>query len=314
MKQKNILLLTIGLLLLQLQSGLMAQEYLPFPQDSAVWYCVDSRPEYDPPPPVWYETDKFEAKGDTMINTIVYTKLYSSSALKGRSYSYEGAYRVDIETERVYFIDSYYNTESLLYDFSLVPGDTIIISGSEYEPYNLICLDTSTKIINNVPHHSYFIYSYLSNGTYCYTTWVKGIGRLRMPIETDIFCAASFEWAWDLSCFYYKDEHIYEWAENPYFEGCIGTNVGTAEYIEENTFTIVPNPVTGTSHLVCAIQGTTLYDYKIISIDGEILQSEEDIEPGNIIIKKQNFPPGVYVLRLHGHENNHYYSRKFIIK
>lgn len=68
---------------------------------------------------------------------------------------YEGAYRVDIENDKVYFIDSYYNTESLLYDFSLVPGDTITISGTDYDPFNLVCLDTTTILINGVPHKNF---------------------------------------------------------------------------------------------------------------------------------------------------------------
>ena len=291
-----------------------AQDYLSFPTDSAVWYTVKSWPEYDPPPLYWYETYKFETKGDTIINSIEYIKLYSKYVLGTGTAHYDGAYRVDVQNERVYFIDDWDNTEALLYDFSLVPGDTIVITGSKYEPYNLICLDTSTMIINNTPHHTYSIYSYLSNGAECYTTWVKGIGSLRMPIETDMFCAAWFEGRFDLSCFYYKNEHIYEWQENPYFEGCIGSNVGIEETVDKNIFAIAPNPVTSTSRLISNTSGKYIFDYRIYNINGNMLQSGVNVEPADIIIQNSHFKRGIYVIRLFAQKDGHLYLIKFIIK
>lgn len=290
----------------------VAQDYFPFPKDSAVWYSVRSWPEYDPPPPVWYSTTKFEANGDTTINDIIYTQLFSSAALDRTPY-YHGAYRVDSLNERVYFIDEFDNTETLLYDFKLVPGDTIIISGSQYEPYNLICIDTSSMIINDVPHQSYLIYSYLSNGVECYTTWIKGIGSLRIPIETDWFCAAWFEGRFDLSCFYYKEEQIYEWIENPYFEGCIGTNVGINELQTDNRIRVKPNPVTHTSSISYSFNNT-LIDYQIIDLKGKLIKREDKIEISNLTISNQEIKNGIYILKIYSYDNEKYFITKFVIK
>jgi len=311
---KNKFIVLIGVLVLLIQFNMQAQEYLPFPQDSAVWYSVYSWP--DPYPPyIYYYTYKYEAKGDTIINDFEYTKLYLYLTNDSDNKSgYEGAYRIDIENERIYFIDKNDNTESLLYDFSLVPGDTIFIQLDNMpESFPLVCLDTSTMIINNIPHNSYFICSYLSNGTECYTTWVRGIGSLRMPIETDWFCAASFEWMFDLTCFFYKDEQIYEWEENPYFEGCIGTNVGIEECENEKSFAVAPNPVTGTSHLVCNTSNNTMFDYQIIDVNGNVLQSALGVQPDDILIQNSRFSNGIYLLRLYSHNIKKYFSIKFII-
>jgi len=79
MKYRKICKSLFYLLFLPLLS-IDAQEYFPFPQDSAVWYVVDSWPEYDPPPPVWYKTYLYETNGDTVINNTIYTKLYSENA------------------------------------------------------------------------------------------------------------------------------------------------------------------------------------------------------------------------------------------
>ncbi|PJB54881.1 MAG: hypothetical protein CO098_19310 [Bacteroidetes bacterium CG_4_9_14_3_um_filter_41_19] len=241
MKQKNILLLTIGMLMLQMQTSLVAQEYLPFPRDSAVWYSVKSWPEYDPPPPVWYDTYKFEAKGDTLINNINYTKFYWYGAFGTRT-GYIGAYRVEPDSNKVYYYPELDTCEYLAYDFNLLPGDTILI----HHNIQYICLDTGRILLNNGIHHKTQT-MFIPSSDNCYQFWVSGMGSLNMPLlETYWGCGYTFESAYELTCFYYKDEHIYEWFDNPYFEGCIGTNVGTAEYIEENTFAIVPNPVTGT--------------------------------------------------------------------
>ena len=312
MKNIKKFIVLIGVLVLLLQFDMQAQEYLPFPQDSAVWYSVYSWP--DPYPPyIYYKTYKYEAKGDTIINDFEYTKLYFYPANDSDNKSgYKGAYRIDIENERIYFIDKNDNTESLLYDFSLVPGDTITISGTNYDPFNLVCLDTTTILVNGVPHKKLLVYSYLSNGTECYTTWVRGIGSLRMPIETDWFCAASFEWMFDLTCFFYKDEQISEWA-NPYFEGCIGSNLGVEEYLKENSFAIKPNPVTGTSHLVCNTTENTLFDYQIIDVNGNILQGALGVKPNDILIQNNRFPDGIYLLRLYSYNIKQFFSIKFII-
>lgn len=307
-------IIRLFIVLLLSPSLCLSQEYLPFPTDSAAWYVVDSWPEYDPPPTVWYETYKYETGGDTIINDLTYTKLYSGGAFETGLTYYEGAYRVNNDTECVFFIDEWDNTESLLYDYSLTPGDTIVISGSDYAPYNLVCLDTSSVLINDIPHKTYSIYSYLSNGTECYTTWIKGIGSLRMPIETDMFCAASFEWAYDLSCFYYKDEHIYEWEENPYFEGCIGTNVVIEESIYKNIFAIVPNPVTDVSRIVTTKNKNDVFDYRIIDVNGSILHSRTNVKATEINIQKSLFEKGLYVLQLNAHKDGQIYSIKFITR
>ena len=309
---KNKFIVLIGVLVLLIQFNMQAQEYLPFPQDSAVWYSVYSWP--DPYPPyIYYYTYKYEAKGDTIINDFEYTKLYLYLTNDSDNKSgYEGAYRIDIENERIYFIDKNDNTESLLYDFSLVPGDTITISGTGYDPFNLVCLDTTTILVNGDPHKKLLVYSYLSNGAECYTTWVEGIGSLRMPIETDWFCAASFEWMFDLTCYFYKDEQIYEWDENPYFEGCIGTNVGIKKYQYDKSFVVAPNPVTGTSHLVCNTNNI-LFDYQIIDVNGNVLQSALGVQPDDILIQNSRFSNGIYLLRLYSHNIKKYFSIKFII-
>lgn len=132
MKKLLLLLATVITLTAKAQTSV----YHPFPEDSATWvtdiayntcfgYCSS----------IFYEM-----KGDTIINSQSYNKIYIRS---GRFYyivwppnavvgvdsfsvcSYMGAIRQDIINKKVYFIDSTMTVDTLLYDFDLVVGDSI---------------------------------------------------------------------------------------------------------------------------------------------------------------------------------------------
>lgn len=310
---KKVKTITISILFSILTISTFGQDYFPFPSDSATWYSMYSWPEMIPPY-VSYYTIKYEAIGDTLINDLTYTKLYSEFIYDTKSTNYEGAYRIDTDDECVYFIDNYDNTESLLYDFKLIPGDTIIISGSNYEPYSLVCLDTSSILINGTPHKTYSIHSYLSNGTSCYTQWVKGLGSLRMPIETDVFCGASFEWVYDLTCFYYKDLKMYEWEMNPYFTGCYGHDiVGIEEHPIEN-LQVVPNPVVDLSKLLGYKNDHQKINYQLLDITGRIIYEQNNTQHSEIVINKSNYTSGIYFLRVYSNDLQEVEVLKFLIK
>lgn len=312
MKHRIISPLLVIFLFIISQNALKSQDYFPFPSDSATWYSMYSWPEMIPPY-VSYYTIKYEAIGDTAINDLTYTRIYSEFINDTKSMYYEGAYRVDSDNDCVYFIDNYSNTESLLYDFRLTPGDTITIIGSDYEPYNLVCLDTSSILINDISHKSYSIYSYLSNGTTCYTQWVKGLGSLRLPIETDVFCGASFEWAYDLTCFYYKDDKIYEWEMNPYFTGCTGHNIVDIEEHSIERLQVVPNPVQDIS-ILCYNHDNQKINYQVLDNTGRIVYEHNNIQYSEIEIKKNDYKPGIYFLKIYSNDLQKLQVIKFLIK
>jgi hypothetical protein len=144
---------------------------------------------------------------------------------------------------------------------------------------------------------------------------VQGIGSLGFPLLEPYWgCAYTFESAHDLTCFFYKDEQIYEWFDNPYFEGCIGSNVGIEEHTTGIGFTIVPNPVVSDSYLSCPIHlNNSICDYQVIDVQGRILKAATGIKPGEIIIQKSDFNRGIYLIRLFTKNHGRSYSTKFII-
>lgn len=313
MKHRILSLTLIITFFILFQNSLKSQDYFPFPTDSATWYSMYSWPEMVPPY-VSYFTIKYEAIGDTVINGLTYTRLYKGPVNDTESTDYYGGYRVDYDNECVYFIENDSYTESLLYDFRLTPGDTITITGSDYAPYNLVCLDTSSMIIKGISHKSYLIYSYLSNGTSCYTQWVKGIGSLRKPTETNEFCGVSFEWAYDLTCFYYKDEKIYEWEMNPYFTGCIGSSVIGIEEHSIESLQVVPNPVEDVSRLSGYKNDQQKIHYRVIDYTGRTIYGCSNILPSEVEIKRSDYSLGIYFLEIYSNKFQKIQVLKFLIK
>lgn len=270
--------------------NIKAQEYIPFPQDSAEWYVVYS--SYYPFPPYFeYSTDHYITSGDTLINGVDYSRFYrigSDSILY-----YQGSSRTVIDSSRVYYIDEYQSSESLIYDYQLKPGDTMI-GLREY-----ICIDTGTMILNNGLSHKYQI-MLVPAANDCYQTWIEGIGSLGIPLlESYWGCASTFETERHLTCFFYKDEQIYQWDENPYFEGCVGTNVRISELNKYNSITLYPNPASTIAYIKVPYKSQDIF--KIVchnSYGSKIPLHIQNIDLNSISINVGNLPNGIYFIRI----------------
>ncbi len=131
MKKLLLILVAITSLTAKAQTSV----YHPFPEDSATWVTD-----------IYYNTcfgycgtDFYEMKGDTIINSQSYNKIYGRggefyyivappNTIVGAAFgacSYIGAIRQDSINKKVYFIDSTMTTDTLFYDFNLAVGDTI---------------------------------------------------------------------------------------------------------------------------------------------------------------------------------------------
>jgi hypothetical protein len=284
---------------------------MPFPQDSAIWYAVDFDYNPSPPPLATFWTYQYVTMGDTLINGENYTKLFSDLAVGYNPY-YEGAYRVDVVNSRVYFIDSFYNTEGLLYDFSLVPGDTIPITNGSDTSFHVVCLDTATLVINNILHLALHIFSYDDYDNTCYTVWVKGIGSMKHPLETEMFCAEDwFETSYFLNCFFYKDEEIYHNPDNPFFEGCYGQWVGIDDLQTEKLY-LSPNPVTDIAQIISANRANEIFNYQVLDVLGRIESERYNMPLNEIRIDPKNLKNGIHILKLHSLSDNSVVILKFL--
>ena len=127
-----------------------AQPYQPIPDSNASWIIQQNSPI-----PAQYYFHKFSlspTKDDTIINSIIYTKLFFRFDI-GSTYYY-GAFRNDTNGKS-YYMAAYSQQEYLLRDFSKNAGDTIINVAYEYGPDLTWILDfyvDSLEYINSGPY------------------------------------------------------------------------------------------------------------------------------------------------------------------
>ena len=100
-------------------------QYIPIPTDTTAIWRVD-----------WYDyklcgpnqpnaSYQYCFTGDTTINSIVYSKLFTSGYTQCLHLGFMGSLRNDSVNQKVYFIEADSSNEKLLYDFNPAIGDTV---------------------------------------------------------------------------------------------------------------------------------------------------------------------------------------------
>ena len=141
----------------------------------------------------WYVYHYFEAscnetyaiKGDSIVNDTVYKK-FTAEPYCGWNTEKVTLLREDTIAKRVYKL-LYDTTEGLIYDFSLQPGDSIVIKTEPIHQYTLY-LDSITDYIQyyseiEIPENSRVFY-FKKIGAY-QPIWIEGIGSLTSPLTSE---------------------------------------------------------------------------------------------------------------------------------
>ena len=308
MKHRILSLTLIITFFILFQNSLKSQDYFPFPTDSATWYSMYSWPEMIPPY-VSYYTIKYEIIDDTILNNKTYHKVYNSIPDSTDSgLYYLGGIRTEPDSLLVYYIDEWDSEESLIYNYNLVPNDTIIIRSLQY-----ICIDTGSIVLNNGINHK-IQYMYVPAHP-CLQRWVIGIGSLGIPLLEPYWnCAYTFELSYDMTCFSYKNELIYEWEMNPYFTGCIGSSVIGIEEHSIESLQVVPNPVQDVSRLSGYKNDQQKIHYRVIDYTGRTIYGHSNILPSEVEIKRSDYSPGISFLEIYSNDFQKVQVLKFLIK
>jgi len=269
-----------------------AQQETPFPTENAKWNQVKWEPNTQPPPLYYYHTRTFETIGDTIIGGKTYTTVSQGW--------YNGAYRVEKDSSRVYYYDYYENEEILVYDYNLVPGDTMQIKNLVYT-----CNDTGSYLLNDGQYHKYQLMFIEHGGFTCEQIWVHGIGSLRDPILEPLggCIYEMYQQARDVSCFFINDTLVYEWYDNPFFVGCEGSNTIVIDYLQnENTFRIVPNPSDGYFQIEFEKEQQGKFYFNLFDINGKLMhsQSEKFSNENGLQMSLPFLSNGIYFLQICG--------------
>ncbi|MCK4661404.1 MAG: T9SS type A sorting domain-containing protein [Bacteroidales bacterium] len=265
-----------------------SQNYYPFPDSNAIWnhYFETGESKKSSDTSMYYS---YGLMGDTIINSINYSKLYKFIDTVFTSYAeYLGGLREDTSKKVYYtgkgFWGGYFADEILLYDFSKNIGDTI-----EYGIWGeTIILDIDSILIGQNYRKQYYI---------IYDCFIEGIGSIKgllFPI-TDI--PTKVYTFWDLVCYKQNDNVLYL---NSNYNRCfpIIDNIELIDKTITENIKIYPNPVINTSVIDLSNLQADKYKIEIYNSIGINILIKSITSDSKIEIRKKDLLSGLYMYRL----------------
>lgn len=176
MKNKILSVQLMLTFLIVFQIQMKCQEYIHFPDSNAIWSEVFISQQ-----PFYTETYQYGMIGDTLINSIIYHKIYrlNDTIYPLNPGQYCGAIREDSE-KRIFLYGSECTPfglgqeEVLLYDFSKSVGDTVFVGIDGIGPAGYLIINTIDSILIENNYRKTFHFTTLED-----VFWIEGIGSTR---------------------------------------------------------------------------------------------------------------------------------------
>lgn len=226
-----------------------------------------------------------ELSPDTLLAGLDFKKLRASYSSGGYVYegsNYAGALR-DNGLGQVFFVEPGSDEPWLLYDFDVLPGDTVSDVYSLWME-DVIVFEVDTIVLNGRPRKRIGL-ACLTSPDWSAYHWIQGIGGVGGLFYTNT--CGSVSGSGVLVCMSENDTIQYGGSEGS--PGMCDLYLGTDEAITPTTITVAPNPSSGSFAIAAgkeAVLGCTVFDaYGAIVLD----------TPGSSVDLSRRVP-GVYGL------------------
>jgi len=249
-------------------------------------------------------------KGDTLINNSNYTKIFRAFDEYMDEWELYGFIK---EEENKYFLRNLIGEEGLAYDFGINLGDTVAINN----PYGFIPLQAIVTLIDSVQilpanqyRKRYTLFEFENFGNE--EIWIEGLGSAAGIIVS----------GWDMTiltggddftllCYYEEDELMYQ---TTLYSLCFYPIVDIPDNnFEKVDYSISPNPVTNTSHLIVKNPENKTLNIRIFNSFGQLVEQHNFLTSFDLEIRSEDYSKGVYFFSIF--ENYKYLtSDKFIIR
>ena len=253
------------------------------------------------PPPYYKTTSYVKFSGDTVINSVNYKKVLSTTDSLQNNFIVGGYIRED-STHKVFYYNPMSSTTRLLYDFNAEVGDSVDVGW--YLPMPLV-VDTIDSVF---VYDRYLKRMVLSFQGMSGEIWIEGIGSL-----CGIFnggCNFITGTRHELLCYFENDTLKYS---NPDYPYCYYNTVGIDKHENDGIqVDLFPNPVTSFSTF-------NIYGYKnkecVLEIFNATGQKTNNflINDDKLIINRRDFSPGIYFYRLITPDGE-FVNGKFVVK
>jgi hypothetical protein len=115
---------------------------------------------------------------------------------------------------------------------------------------------------------------------------------------------------YNLSCCHLNGEKIFQ---SSHFDHCFVNSVGYEEISERIKPVVYPNPFSEFTTFIFDYSSSHVYRLQIINGMGQIIQTIENINTGEVIIKRTSLNTGIHFYRLFK-ENIEIATGKFVVK
>jgi hypothetical protein len=234
-----------------------AQIYHPFASENKVWSeLTDSWPS-------WYTTF-YKLQGDTIINSKVYKIVYHSYDSLMTYWSKTVFFIREDSNHKVY---KFYNVERLIYDFSLLKGDSIDTGHTSGINHFYAYVDSVDSVLVNGAYRKRIIFNSWYN-----ESWIEGIGSSMSPFDPFINNFAG-DFYMKLICVTENDTLIYQ---NTLYNNCYIRGYSQIDEINSTSdaqIIISPNPIRTTASIKVTDNITFYRDFNIINCNGQTIKS-----------------------------------------
>lgn len=283
-----------------------SQTYVPMPESDVIWsqnhagiYCYNQLN--------LCSDFQYTFGGDTIIGEANYKILnrsgynYDNNLVPSYFFEYAGGFRQSIEEKKVFFVERNTGQEVLLYDFNLIPGDTIPITYNNQYYFGTIASVDSVLVGNQ--YRKRFNIEEMGTGA----TWIiEGIGSNAGLLEP----LYQGEDNYGLKCFNLNESIFYP--EYWYFCDLItGLNDQKAS---NYSLQIIPNPISDMAVINISGNIGKNASIEISNIWGEMIKSIPVSGQSSIDINGKEFIPGLYLCVLKSNDDSILQIAKFVVK
>ncbi|NHM07714.1 T9SS type A sorting domain-containing protein [Flavobacterium sp. CYK-4] len=274
--------------------SIAAQEYHPMLNNSS-WILRDYVSCCRLP-----QTWTIPAGEDVLVGDHTYKKFVNSSSASGNgSFIY---LREDEDARKVYSLVN--NTEVVLYDFSLLPGDV-------FEDFNV---SVDYVEFNGLSRKRITLTRYDENYNINLTqVWIEGVGSPAHPFKPTInmynALSSSGGRSVNLVCSFQDGQHIYG------ADDCETLRLGNDEFdvIETTEILFAPNPVENELTIIASVSLENA-TFKLFNSQGQLVREVQHMAGYQNIIYKDKLSSGFYFGQLLDSSGNLLKSGKILIK
>lgn len=291
---------TILLSILLFPTILLGQVINHFDNLDSKWNVAKTYPAANQQNPnfVATTTTVYGFQGDTLINSELWFKLYSTSdSLFQSNLLYRGLLRE--ENNKVYYLDTL-NQLDTLYDFSLNVGDSVLFDlyGMYPEWLQVVNID-SVQISGDYYRRLKFSEPTMNAFDELNEVWIEGIGSIHGPLFPNFPVKFSQEIPDSMlvSCTYSNNQQVWQHQSYP---SCYVNIVLSVDQLELSYFKIYPNPFMDRIHI--EKNGLQQYGLSVLNSLGQTIKQIQ-VNNDNQTIDLTELKAGIYFLRIESREN-----------